>query len=87
MMKPIRKKDLVFNKLNDQMIIINFNSSRQFHQANEVGSRIWELCDGNHSQNQILDILVDEFEESPETIKNDLIEYLALLKKNELLDY
>ena len=87
MMKPKRKKDLVFNKLNDQMIIINFNSTKQFHQANEVGSRIWELCDGNHSQDQILNILVDEFEESPETIRNDLIEYLNLLKSNELLDY
>jgi hypothetical protein len=87
MRNPKRKKDLVFNKLNDQLIIINFNSTKQFHQANDVGARIWELCDGFNSTEQILEKLSEEFDEDSSIIAEDLNSYLSLLKENELLDY
>lgn len=87
MKNPKRNKELVFNKLNDQLIIIDFKSSTQFHQVNEIGARIWELCDGNHNEESIASVILNEFDGNYSEIQHDVIEFLDKLKENELIHY
>jgi len=50
------------------------------YTLNEVGTRIWELLDGQRSLLQIRDLLVDEFEVSPEEAETDLLEFMQGLE-------
>lgn len=86
MNNPIRKSNLVFNKLKDEMIILDFSSDKQFHQLNEVGARIWELCDGNNSIQQIEDIICDEFDINPTDASQDLKAFIDELSQLQLLN-
>ena len=46
---------------------------------NEVGTRIWELLDGQRNLLQVRDALVAEFEVSPEEAESDLHEFIRSL--------
>lgn len=50
------------------------------YTLNEVGTRIWELLDGQRSLFQIRDLLVDEFEVSPKEAETDLLEFMQGLE-------
>lgn len=52
----------------------------------EVGARVWELCDGRRSVEEIAAILGDEYEATPEDIQRDLLELLADLMNEKLVD-
>jgi hypothetical protein len=84
-MIPTKKTQLAFNRLQDHMIIIDFNSDKQFHQVNEVGARIWELCDGKNTKDDIINILLDEYEIDKESVTYDTLHFLTQLKENDLL--
>jgi len=86
MNNPIRKSNLVFNRLKDDMIILDFSSEKQFHQLNEVAARIWELCDGTNSLQQIEEIICNEFEIDANEAQTDLKVFIDELKDLQLLN-
>lgn len=50
------------------------------YTLNDVGTRIWELLDGQRSLFQIRDLLVDEFEVSSDEAEADLLEFMQGLE-------
>jgi len=58
------------------------NTVRMF---NPVGSRIWELMDGQHSVGQIIAALIDEFDVEPERAQHTTLEFFAMLEEKELV--
>jgi len=50
------------------------------YTMNEVGSRIWELIDGQRRIEEIRDVIVEEFQVSPEEAELDLKEFLNQLE-------
>ncbi len=83
---PKRKSHLVFNKIEDQIVIIDFDSEKQFHQLNETAAFIWNYCDGKHDIVQIENLLFETYDTSKENIKNDLQNILKEFKDSGLLD-
>ena len=55
------------------------------HDLNEVGSRIWELCDGKHTLVEIAQTLVDEFEVDAGEARMDASAFVAQLVEMKLL--
>ena len=51
------------------------------YTMNEVGSRIWELIDGEKPLSEIRDVLVNEFEVNTEETEEDLIEFFQKLEQ------
>ncbi len=86
MINSIRKSNLVFNRLKDEMIILDFASEKQFHQLNEVGARIWELCDGTNSYQQIEQVLCNEFDIDPQEARLDIKAFIDELQQLQLLN-
>ncbi len=86
MNNPIRKSNLVFNRLKDEMIILDFSSEKQFHQLNDVGARIWELCDGTNNYQQIEQVLCDEFDIDSNEASRDLRAFIDELQQLQLLN-
>ena len=51
---------------------------------NNTGSRIWELMDGKKKTQEIIDILVAEFEVSQEELQTDTIGFLEELADKKM---
>ena len=56
-----------------------------YYSLNEVGCRIWELCDGNHTVGQLVEALAAEYEAPAETIEKDIFELLEELRSGKLI--
>jgi len=52
---------------------------------NNTGSRIWELMDGKKKTQEIIDILVPEFEVSKEVLQTDTIGFLEELADKKMV--
>jgi hypothetical protein len=58
------------------------NKVRMF---NPVGSRIWELTNGQRTVGQIIDLLIDEFDVEPERAQRTAQEFLAMLDEKNMI--
>ena len=52
---------------------------------NEVGSRIWDLMDGNRSEAEIAAAICGEFETTPDQAERDVQEFIADLSRHNML--
>lgn len=59
--------------------------SGMMHQLNYVGGRIWALCDGTRSDEELIALLAGEFEVDPAELSVDLTEFINDLLKREWL--
>lgn len=62
---------------------INFNGVITF---NSVGAEIFELLDGEHSSQEIIDIISKEYNAEKETVTRDFSALVEKLKKHNMLD-
>lgn len=85
MKNPARKTNLAWRPIANEMVIIDLDGNRSFHQLNDVGTFIWGLCDGKHSVEAIEQKLMEEFEVSNENAKDDLGEFIQELTELHLL--
>ena len=83
--KPKRNPGNAFQSIGDEggLVVVPKNSTVEV--LNPVGSRIFEMLDGTHSRDQIVQALVEEFEVTEDEASHDLDVFLADLKKRQLL--
>ena len=55
------------------------------HELNEVGSRIWALCDGKLSSNEMAEVISEEYEVTPEQAHKDIEQFTQQMKNMGLL--
>jgi hypothetical protein len=63
----------------DGQAVIVMADSGQVTVLNEVGTRIWELSDGNHSVEEIIQAIMAEYEVTPEAAEQDAEDFLNRL--------
>lgn len=61
--------------------------SGMMHQLNLLGGMIWNLCDGNRNEEQIVDLLLEEFDVEREVLAADVNEFIQDLLQREWLIY
>jgi hypothetical protein len=64
--------------VDDEVVILDVPSGRYFG-LNDVGALIWDLLDGDHDRDAILDAITDEFDIDRPTAASDLDSLLAEL--------
>ena len=55
------------------------------HVLNEIGSRVWELLNGERSESEILDLICGEFDTTRDVAERDVREFLTALETNRML--
>jgi len=83
--KVYKKSDsTVSRKIADEFILVpirqNVGDLESIHTLNEVAARIWELIDGKMKVREIKDVILDEYEVSPEKLETDIIKYIKELE-------
>jgi hypothetical protein len=81
---PQRKEQVIAQKASNDFLLFNMHDGN-YYSLNEVGGRIWELCDGHHTVGQIVDILTGEYEAPAETLTKDALELLEELRSSKLI--
>ena len=56
-------------------------------QLDEVGSLVWNLCDGDHTVRDIVGALVDEYKLNRREVEVSLTEYLQTLAKRGMVGF
>jgi hypothetical protein len=69
----------VATRVVDGEALIVLADSGQVNVLNPVGTRMWELMDGTHDVQQIVDAICAEFDVTADVAKRDLEEFLQQL--------
>ena len=83
--KVYKKSDsIVSRKIADEFILVpirqNVGDLESISTLNEVATRIWELIDGKKKVREIKDVILDEYEVTPEKLETDIIKYIKELE-------
>ena len=66
------------------LVLLNPQSG-QYYTLDEVGSRVWQLCDGAHTVSEVVAIIGQEYDAPGEVIKADVLELLTDLADEQLV--
>jgi hypothetical protein len=81
---PKRREQVIAQKASNDWLLFNMEDGNYF-SMNEIGGRIWELCDGNHSVSQLVAALASEYDAPAEVLKSDVLELLEELWNGKLI--
>jgi hypothetical protein len=81
---PKRGEQVIAQKAANDTLLFNMNDGN-YYSLNEIGGRIWELCDGNRSVSQLITALAAEYDASGDVLEQDVMELLEGLKSGKLI--
>ncbi len=81
----LRNEQFISRQIADEFLLIpvahQLNGNNWLFVLNEVGARIWELIDRGRSVQQIEQLLLNEFDTTPEQLEEDLLRLLGQLQE------
>ncbi len=82
--KAIIPETILWRK-DDGRVVLFDEQTGEPYLLNETATRIWELCQEGKKISQIIELLLEEFEEEPAVIKDETCALLATLQDKNLL--
>lgn len=82
--RPLRTVRIVWRRGEDGVVVLNPNDG-QYFALDDVGGRIWELCEGTLSVAEIAGVLAGEYEAPAVTIESDALALLDELEDEGLV--
>ena len=79
-----RPNDVITQTVSGKLMLVNMETG-EFYGLNEVGMRIWDLCDGHRSSDDMAAIIGQEFDATIEDVRADVDEVLEGLVSEKLL--
>jgi hypothetical protein len=81
---PERNPQVIAQGTSEELVLLHLERGT-YYSLDEVGSRIWELCDGTVTVEDIVTVLASEFDVSAATLRVDVAELLRSLSDEDLL--
>lgn len=81
---PRRREQIIVQKGSKDVLLFNMDDG-SYYALNDVGNRIWELCDGTHRVAQLVCMLAKEYDAPAEIIETDILELLEDLRSKNLI--
>jgi Coenzyme PQQ synthesis protein D (PqqD) len=75
----LRHREVDRNPLPDQTVLLFQKDTSLAVPVNQVGAAIWEMCDGAHSLDQIVDKLTETYDQERSRIEQDARAFLGEL--------
>jgi len=85
MKKPLRAERLAYKSIGMDTVILDSKGRQEVHELNEVAGFVWNLCDGHHDLDSIVEEVCKEFDVENETAKKDVVELLNEFQGKDLL--
>lgn len=71
LLNNLRQNDSVIAQESEDDLVLFHLDTGSYHSLNELGARIWHLCDGTRSLSQIAAILSSEYDAPVEIVDED----------------
>ncbi len=81
---PARNERTAFRTIQGEAVILNLDNGF-YYSLNEVGSKVWDLCDGSKKVADIAAAVRKEFDVHEDTAEKDILELLDDLVKEGLV--
>jgi hypothetical protein len=81
----VQPADNVISQRMDDAVVLLHVTNGQYYTLDDVGSRIWTLCDGNHTVAEMVTAICDEYEASTTTVTSDVLDFLSDLERDGLV--
>ena len=81
---PKRQEQIIVQKGSQDVLLFNMDDG-SYYALNEVGNRIWELCDGTLRVAQLVSVLAKEYDAPAKIIEMDIREVLDDLRSKKLI--
>jgi hypothetical protein len=82
--RPMRADGILAQRSADSLILLNPDSG-QYYTLDEVGARVWELCDGSHCVVEVVSAVHAEYDAPLKSIQTDVLELLEDLAREQLV--
>jgi len=82
--RPKRMEQVIAQKASDDWLLFNV-SDGNYYSLNDIGGRIWELCDGTRTVSQLVTVLAAEYDASTGVLEKDIVELLEGLQNGKLI--
>lgn len=79
-----RSDELVWRMIDGEAVILTADG-HAIHTLNKVGSAIWELADGTRTIKEIISLIRERFDVSPEVAQGDVLEFATKLADKKIL--
>lgn len=70
----------------DDILILIDHQHAILHEMNSVATRVWALCDGNHSIQDMTSVICEEFDVSADEAQRDIEAFVHLLLQRKLIE-
>jgi hypothetical protein len=81
----LRRQDgILAQEAHGQTVLLRLDDGG-YYALDEVGARIWELCDGQRAVDEIVETLCSEFDAPEATVRADALEFIDDLRRERLL--
>lgn len=81
---PKRTEQVIAQKASNDWVLFNM-SDGNYYSLNDIGGRIWELCNGTRTVSQLVATISAEYDASTEVLEKDIVELLAGLQDGNLI--
>jgi len=81
---PKRREQVIAQKASTDFLLFNMDNG-SYYSLNDIGGRIWELCDGNRSVSQLVAAIAAEYDAPTAVLEKDIVELLEGLEEGKLL--
>ena len=85
-MKPKRSESVSWRMVEGEGVLLHLKTGA-YYSLNEVASRIWELCNGKNSTEQIRSTVCAEYRSEKNHVTKDVDHFLAKLLKEKLIEF
>lgn len=83
--QPRRREGILRQRASGTVILLQLEGGK-YYALNEVGGRVWELCDGTRTVSEVVSCLYQEYEAPLETLEADVVELLTDLALEKLVE-
>jgi Coenzyme PQQ synthesis protein D (PqqD) len=82
--RPAHAQQVIAQKVSNTMVLLHLGTG-EYYNLDEVGLRVWELCDGTRSVPDLVSAICREFDAPPQQVEQDLLELLEELAAEQLV--
>lgn len=83
-MIPTRSARIVARRAAETVVLLD-PANGEYFTLDDVGGRVWELCDGSRNIEEIAQALALEYDATVERIRADVLELLGELGESDLV--
>jgi coenzyme PQQ biosynthesis protein PqqD len=84
-MGPRQRSRVIAQRAGERWVLLDMDGG-QYYTVDEVGGRVWQLCDGSRSVADISAVVSSEYEAAPAVIESDVRAFVDELTAERLLE-